>query len=251
MKKLLLLSVFFLSQTFISCSDDDNNPPADEFSDVPVSAKTSEGNGFKYKTFYQENASPETRKGIIILAHGDDTDENDGTLNDQCKSLAQNGYIAVTTSYVTLNDATFAQINQKFQENIEQVIVHSMADYEIPRNKVIIGGLSRGGNNTFPLVLPGQDGINPIAGIKGVILMCSGGDVWKGSAILFPVAYMSTENDDVMDANANNFKNGLRDNMRPGVSENSECLIIPGNGHCTATEQYKPFIIKKVRQWLP
>ena len=251
MKKLLILPALFLSLFSSSCSDDDGKTPADEYANVPIITKTVTATGFYYKEFFQENASTQTRKGIVILAHGDGTDENDGLLNDQCTALAQNGYVAITTSYVSLNGANLSEINQQFQQNIEQVILHSTTDYEIPRNKVIIGGASRGGNNAFALVLPGQMGINPTAGIKGVILECSGGDTWKGSAVLYPTAYMSNLNDDVMGSNANDFKNGLQNNNNPGVKTTSECLIIGGTGHCGDASKYKAFIVKKVKEWLP
>lgn len=248
MKKPFLFSVLFLLLLSVSCSDDDKNS---ENPGPPVSSQTVEATGFNYKEFYLEEALPENRKGIVILAVGDGADENDGTLNDQCVALAQNGYIAITTDFVDLNDATLTQINQKFKANMEEVILKATTTHNIPRSKVIIGGLSRGGNNTFALVLPGQMGIEPIAGIKGVILQCSGGDTWKGSAILFPVAYMSTLNDDVMGSNANEFKTGLQNNINPGVAAASDCLIIPGSGHCTDTGRYKSFIVQKVVQWLP
>jgi len=250
MKKLLILPAFLLSFLIFSCSDDDK-APTEPYSDIPVVSETKTGNGFYYKEIFQEIASTETRKGIVILAHGDGADENDGLLNDQCTALAQNGYVAITTSYATRADANLAEINQLFQQNIEQVILHSTTDYEIPRNKVIIGGASRGGNNAFALVLPGQMGINPTAGIKGVILECSGGDTWKGSAVLYPTAYMSNLNDNVMGSNANDFKNGLQNNNNPGVKTTSECLIIGGTGHCGDASKYKAFIVKKVKEWLP
>lgn len=206
---------------------------------------------FNYKQFYQAEATVATRKGIVILAHGDESDENDFTLNDQCTALAQQGYVAVTTSYNIAENSTLEQTNLLFKNQMNEVIADITEVFDIPRNKVIIGGLSRGGNNNFALVLPGQAGISPIAGIKGVILECSGGDTWKGSAILFPVAYMSTLNDDVMGSNANEFKTGLTQNNNAGVSSASECLIIPGTGHCTDAGQYKAFVVTKVKQWLP
>lgn len=252
MKKLLILPALFLSLLTISCSDDDNDKtPAEDYATIPVISETKTGNDFYYKEFFQEIASAETRKGIVILAHGDGTDENDGLLNDQCTALAQNGYVAITTSYVIQADANLAEINQLFQQNIEQVILHSTTDYGIPRNKVVIGGASRGGNNAFALVLPGQTGINPTAGIKGVILECSGGDTWKGSALLFPTAYMSNLNDNIMGSNADDFKSGLENNNNPGVKTASECLIINGTGHCSDASKYKAFIVKKVKEWLP
>jgi len=249
MKKLILLPVLFVSLLSVSCSDDDNKTP--ENPGAPVSSQVVAATGFNYKEFYLEEALPENRKGIVILAVGDGADENDGTLNDQCVALAQNGYVAITTDFVELSDATLTQINQKFQANIEEVILKTTTTHAIPRSKVIIGGLSRGGNNVFALVLPGQMGVDPIVGIKAVILQCSGGDNWKGSAIKYPVAYMSTLNDNEMNSNANEFKAGLQANMNPGVADSSECLIIPGTGHCTELSRYKPFIVQKVVQWLP
>lgn len=249
---LIMLPLFLLLLN--SCSDDDNNvaaTPVDENADVSVKSETMAASSFKYKRFYQETANASTRKGIVILAHGDGGDENDSTLNDQCKSLAQNGYVAVTTSYNSIGVANQEQANQRFKGQINEVIEDLTTIFDIPRNKIVIGGLSRGGNNSFALVLPGQLGITPIEGIKGVILECSGGDTWKGSAILYPVAYMSTLNDDVMGSNADEFKNGLTENNNQGVAATSECLIIPGTGHCTQAGQYKAFVVAKVKQWLP
>jgi len=251
MKKLLILPALFLSLLAISCSDDDNETPADPNANVPVSSATMQASAFRYKQFYQEEASPNTRKGIVILAHGDGADENDSTLNDQCIALAQYGYVAVTTSYNILPNSNQEQANLRFKTQMNEVIADLTDAFNIPRSKVIIGGLSRGGNNSFALVLPVQAGITPIDGIKGVILECSGGDNWKGSAILYPVAYMSTLNDNEMNSNAEEFKAGLAENNNAGVAEASECLIIPGTGHCTDTGKYKAFVIKKVTEWLP
>ncbi|HMI07538.1 MAG TPA: hypothetical protein VK528_08340 [Flavobacterium sp.] len=250
MKKLPLLSILFLSALAVSCSkDDDNN--ATEVQGPPVNSETVDATNFKYKQFFQETESESTRKGIVILAHGDDADENDYTLNDQCVALAQQGYVAITTSYEPIS-GTVENQNATFKSNIEEVIAGATADFDIPRSKVIIGGLSRGGNSTFALVLPAQAGITPITGNKGVILQCSGGDEWKGSAILFPTAYMSNKTDDVMGVpDTNVFKNGLAANANPGVASMSECLIIDGVGHCGAANYYKPFIVQKVMQWLP
>lgn len=248
MKKFLRLTAIFIATLSVSCSKDDDNNNA--VPGPPVNSETVEASAFHYKQFFQETENESTRKGIVILAHGDGTDENDGTLNDQCIALAQQGYVAITTSYAPIT-GTIENQNATFKNNMEEVITQATADFEIPRSKVILGGLSRGGNGVFALVLPAQAGITPIAGIKGVILECSGGDNWKGSAILFPVAYMSTLNDDVMGSNANEFKSGLQDNMNPGVSAASECLIINGTGHCTEVNQYKAFVVRKVQQWLP
>jgi dienelactone hydrolase len=189
------------------------------------------------------------------LAHGDGGSSNDATLNDQCNALAQEGYVAITTSYRPLDVATnptYASTIVQFKTDIESVIQVATTTYGITRDKVIMGGLSRGGNCTYALVLPEQTDIVPLAGIKGVILQCSGGDEWGGSAILFPVAYMSNKVDNAVGVvDANSFKNGLQNNKNATVKNLSECLIINSTGHCTNADQYKPFILKKVKEWLP
>ena len=249
MKTFQFAAVFLLAVAAISCSKED-----DKTYELPAPAVSSEivtADGFNYKQFYQESESESTRKGIVILAHGDGGDTNDFNLNDQCTALAQQGYVAVTTSYRPIT-GTIENQNSMFKADMEVVIAQVTNDFEIPRGKVIIGGMSRGGNSTFALVLPNQLGITPIAGIKGVILECSGGDEWKGSAILYPVAYMSNKNDDVMQVpDTNVFKNGLQNNNNPGVSGLSGCLIIDSTGHCSDAGFYKLFVVQKVKEWLP
>lgn len=257
MKTLPFLAIILLVLGSASCSSDDDNstgqvtPPENTEIFPETVSEMKSVNNFSYKQFFQQTANDTTRKGIVILAHGDGADANDFTLNDQCKALAQQGYVAITTSYTPISGTPENQ-NMTFKSDIEAVITKVTVDFGITRNKVIIGGLSRGGNSTFALVLPGQAGITPIAGIKGVILECSGGDEWKGSAILFQVAYMSNKNDNVMGVpDTNVFKNGLQNNINTGVSANSECLIVDGTGHCADAQLYKPFIVQKVKQWLP
>lgn len=139
----------------------------------------------------------------------------------------------------------------QLQTRQEQIISKETAAYGIDRSKVVIGGLSRGGNLTLGLVLPAQMDSDhpPIAGIKGVILECAGGDNWKGSAILFPVLFMSNATDKQVGTNADAFKTGLQSNGNLGVKDKSQLLIIPGEGHCAGSGQYKDFIIQYIDSW--
>ncbi|MBD3583192.1 alpha/beta hydrolase family protein [Flavobacterium selenitireducens] len=253
MKTIKLLSFILLFALAFSCSKDDDGPSQSDNDNTPVvSLNAQSASGFGYKVFFQETASPQTRKGLVILAHGDNSDEADGTLNSQCEALAKKGYVAVTTSYRNPT-GTYEEINARFKGDIESMITAMGGEFQIPRNKTIIGGLSRGGNNTFPLILPGQPGVgNPITDIRGAILECSGGDEWKGSAVLVPVAYMANKVDPTMGVeNANDFKNGLLNNANGSVAQDSECLIINSSGHCTSSGQYKNFVVEKVMEWLP
>ena len=215
-----------------------------------VKSKIGTGNSFNYKVFYQDANTPQTRKGLIILAVGDGGNENNGTLNAQCDALAQKGYVAITTTYRPM-PATYVQWYINFKQDIEQIIGKETAAYGIARNKVVIGGLSRGGNLTLGLVLPAQMDADhpPITGIKGVILECAGGDNWKGTAILFPVLFMSNATDKQVGTNADAFKTGLQSNGNLGVKDKSQLLVIPGEGHCTGSSQYKDFITQHIDSW--
>lgn len=253
MKNLKSILSFFVLLIFVSCSkDDETTTNSATTPNVTVKSRTVAVTGFNYKEFYQETANSANRKGLIILAVGDGGNENDGTLNEQCTALAQEGYVAITTSYRTLGN--WESSGGSFKADIEIVITNAGTLYNIPRNKTIVGGLSRGGNMTMALILPNGQfaGTTPFAGIKGAIFECSGGDTWKGSAVLFPVAYMSNKVDNVMGvANANDFKTGLTTNSNPNVSLQSECLIYNSSGHCADISGNKAFIIKKVKEWLP
>ncbi len=243
--------------TLFSCSKNDEEQPVTP-TPAPTVAVANKvvpaGNyNYKYKVFYQETQNATNRKGLIILAVGDGGTENDATLNDQCTALAQEGYIAVTTTYRNLDAGlTWEQQGAQFKQDIQYVA--SLNQYEfsgIYQSNTILGGLSRGGNMTMALILPGQfAGTAPFAGIKGAILQCAGGDNWKGSAVLFPVAYMSNKVDNVMGvADANDFKNGLQNNANNTVKTQSECLIYNSTGHCSDISGNKAFIVKKVKEW--
>ncbi|RZJ69883.1 hypothetical protein [Flavobacterium sp.] len=253
MKTIKFLPLVLLFTLNFSCSkNDDSASPSDNDPTQTINQTSQSNRGFAYKTYFQETASPETRKGLVILAHGDNSDEGDGILNAQCELLAKKGYVAVTTSYQNPT-GTYAEINARFKADLESVITAAGAQFQIPRSKTIIGGMSRGGNNTFPLILPGQEGVgNPITDIRGAILECSGGDEWKGTAVLVPVAYMANKVDPTMGVqNANDFKNGLLENGNGNVAEESECLIINSSGHCSDAGSYKAFVVEKVVEWLP
>lgn len=243
-----------LATVLFSCSKhDDPAPMPMPIPAVAVASRTvTSGLGFNYKEFYQATATVNTRKGLIILAHGDGGTENDPTLNEQCTSLAQQGYVAVTTSYRPLG--AWESSGTSFKADIENVITNVGTLYMIPRNKTVLGGSSRGGNMTLALILPNGQfaGTTPFAGIKGAFLQCSGGDNWKGSAVLFPVAWMSNATDPTMGVvNGNDFKTGLTNNANPNVSSQSECLIYNSNGHCSDVSGNNAFMVRKVKEWLP
>jgi hypothetical protein len=246
-----VFSLLFLLGLFLfvtNCSDNDDNQP-----DVPANSEVKTrggiGHDFNYKIYYQESTQANARRGLIILAVGDGGNKDDATLNEQCNALAKKGFVAITTTYRP-SPGTYINWMASFKENIEQVIQQETEAFNIPRNKVVIGGLSRGGNLTLGSVLPGQMGdIPPIAGIKGVILECAGGDEWKGSAILFPVLFMSNATDNAVGTNAEGFKAGLQNNGNTDVKAKSKTLVIPGEGHCSGSAQYKDFIINNIDSW--
>jgi dienelactone hydrolase len=251
MKNLKILSLALGALLFAACSKNHNMVPTPTPT-AKVVFRTVNKTGFDYKEYYQDVANATNRKGIVILSHGDGGNINDGTLNDQCTALAQEGYIAVTTSYRSLANFGYYEGLVRFKEDMEAVISGTTTTYSIARNKVVIGGISRGGNATLALALPDQKSLVPFAGIKGVILQCPGGDEWQGSAILLPAAYMSSQADPVQGVtDANVFNTGLQKNTNPDVKALSEILVIPGSGHCNNADQYKPFIVKKVKEWLP
>ncbi len=215
----------------------------------------SAGNGLQYKVYLQEAATATNRKGIILLAHGDAGSINDGTLNEQCNALSKEGYVAATITYRSLDyPVEWNTAISNFKADFENYIQTITTKYNIVRSRVVVGGSSRGSNELFYVLIAGQgNGNSLITGIKGAILECSGGDNWKGSAITVPVAFMGNQIDNGQDnAVAAEFCAGLQNNTNSNVKNNSECLIIPGTGHCSdPNNQYTPFIVKKVKQWLP
>lgn len=243
---LLITGAIFL----IGCKKDKKIEEKPVVPEVEVTTKSVNENGFDYRVFYQEEESAQTRRGIIVLAAGDGGTVNDGVLNGQCDALAKKGYVAITTTY-RANPGDYTQWYISFNEDMEQVIGNETMAFNIPRNKVVLGGLSRGGNLLQGSVLPGQMGATPpIEGIKGVILECAGGDEWKGSAILFPVLFMSNASDAAVGSNNTaSFQTGLQSNNNPGVKDNSHCLIIPGEGHCTNSGEYRNFILQHIDSW--
>lgn len=255
--KTIKFFLFTILITIFSCSKDNDSITPTIESPVTTTSKITALANFSYKTYYQEVANANNRKGIVILAHGDGGTFEDGTLNDQCKALAELGYVAATTSYRNPNQPTYAANVNNYKADIESVINKMVTDYSIDVTKVVVGGASRGGDLMFPMFLPANtiDGvtINPTSlNIKGIILQCSGGDSYKGSAIKKPVAYMSNKIDTGFgNIDTTLFQTGLTTNINLDVKTLSECLIINSTGHCTNPEQYKPFIIRKVKQWLP
>lgn len=252
MKKISVLNLIMILAClllFFSCKKDnnyiDNEPPISN----KIQIKMNNANGASYKIYFTESNQAENRKGLIILAVGDGSDENDGILNQQCESLAKKGYIAITTTYRPFS-SNYTNWMVSFKEDIEKIITQETQAFNITRDKVVIGGLSRGGNLSFGLVTPGQMGaVPPIAGIKGVILECAGGDWWKGSAILFPTLLMSNATDAAVGADAEAFKNGLDSNGNSNIKSKSKVLIIPGEGHCTNSNQYNDFIVNNIDSW--
>lgn len=227
-----------------------NNPPVT--TDPPkTELKTRIGKGnADYKVYYQETNKVIDKKGLIILAVGDGATHENTTLNAQCEALAKKGFVAVTAGYRPSPNTTYEAWIVQFKKDIELIIKQEGSALSISRDKVVIGGLSRGGNLTFGLILPGQMGSEPpIAGIKGAILECAGGDKWKGSAILFPVLYMSNETDNSVGADASAFVSGWAENTNPRVKAASKSLIIPGEGHCSRSGEYLDFIIKNIDSW--
>ncbi len=254
MKKSIAMLTVFFAIIHISCSGDDDSGNSPTFPNENVEVTTQmmqSAQNFPYKVHFQQTDVDSTRKGIVILTHGDGGNADDGILNEQCRILAQQGYIGVTSSYRNPT-GTPEEINQRYLADIESVIAGTIAEFGIPRSKVVIGGLSRGGNLTYSLILPGQPGVAPIAGIRAAILECAGGDQWKGSAVLYPVAFASNQSDDVLGMNdANEFLNGLAANANMGVTAQSGSLIINGTDHCGNAGQYKTLVVQKVMEWLP
>jgi hypothetical protein len=249
----LALSIMTLT---VSCSkENDTSMPLPSTNTIINTVLTEPNFNFKYKVFYKKELSSSTVKGLVVLAVGDGGTENDTTLNDQCTALANEGYVAITTTYRPLDGVgqTWEVQGALFRADMMAVITKADDDYGIPFSKTIVGGLSRGGNMTMSLILPGQyTYIAPFSGIKGALLQCSGGDAWKGSAVLFPVAWMSNKVDNVMGViNANDFKNGLQNNTNLTVKTQSECLIYNSDGHCGDSSGNKNFMVSKVKQWLP
>lgn len=245
--KALMISMSIIGVAFaVSCSSDDNSPSVNN-PIVEVIAVTKDGNGFNYKVFYQEEETSQTRRGIIILAVGDGGNIHDTTLNAQCDALARKGFVAITTTYRT-NSEYYAG----FKEDMELIITNETVAFGIAKSQVVLGGLSRGGNRLHGAVLPENPEYNsyPIEGIKGVILECAGGDYWKGRGILYPVLFMNNKVDNMVQTpDADEFTNGLQENINPGVKDKSHCLIIPGSGHCTDSGTYRDFILQRIDSW--
>lgn len=259
-KDFLLKLLVYSLLLFTNCIKEKSGEKAEKDKEIPIDINTEVrtkaglGNNFEYKVFYQELNQSSTRRGLVILAVGDGGSHNDVTLNVQCEALAQKGFVALTTTYRSNSFSgqdAYKKWMAQFKADIEQIIKQETESFNITRDKVVIGGLSRGGNLLLGSILPlGQmDDIPPITGIKGVILECAGGDQWKGSAILFPVLFMSNVTDSNVGTDAEAFKNGLQSNTNPNVKDKSKTLIIPGQGHCTGSAQYKDFIVKHIDSW--
>lgn len=250
MKNSVLSSFFIFGIVFLmSCKkkEEKKEDPVTNLPNVEVSTAVMNSNGFSYKKYFQPSVSSATRRGLIILAVGDGGTINDVNLNEQCDALAKKGFVAITTTYRPMPNV-FNDWYVNFKEDMEQIITDETATFSITRDKVVLGGMSRGGNLLFSCVLPGQP-VTPIEGIKGVILECAGGDNWKGSAILTRTLYMSNATDGAVATDANAFQAGLQNNNNSGVKDNSYCLIISSEGHCTNVSEYKTFIIQRIDNW--
>jgi hypothetical protein len=247
------LIVILLLIVTVSCSKSDNDTTTPE--PVIVSTINTASLGFKYKTYYQEASNATTRKGLIVLARGDGGSENDSTLNDQCNALAKLGYVATTTSYQTNVSSYFIQV-QDFKNGMEEIILKLNTDFGIPANKTILGGLSLGGNMAYFMFLPPINGFTPTTlNLKGAVFMCSGADTYRGQKILKPAIVMCNKIDSQVGiTNAYDFKTALQANVNQDVKSLSECLIFDNNNvdaHCSNSNEYQAFLIKKVKEWLP
>ena len=165
--------------------------------------------------------------------------------------MAEEGYVAITTSYRAPAFQNALVDSESFKQDMESIVTAATALYTIPVNKTIVGGLSRGGNLAFNMFLPaGLYGSPTTLNLKGAILQCAGGDNYKGSAMLKQVAFMSNKTDNVVGTDAIAFKNGLAANTNTTVKTLSECYIVDSNGHCTNASEYKAFLVRKVKEWL-
>ncbi len=255
MKIIKSILFVFIILIQISCSKDGetNEEPLPEV--VVINSTKTALLDFKYKIYYQEAPTTTNRKGLVILAHGDGGSENDPLLNEQCNDLAKLGYVAITTSYKLPGTGYVADVNA-FKNSMEEVITKNNTDFAIPANKTIIGGLSLGGNLAYFMFLPAANGASPATiNLKGAALMCAGADSYRGGALLKPAIVMCNKVDSQVGiTNAYDFKSTLLTNPNPMVSTLSECLIFDNNnqdGHCTNANEYKAFLIKKVKEWLP
>ena len=266
MKSLKLLSAFIIFSLFACSKSDDVTQTQQPVATLPAPAPiptpvvvnvtnlttTVPVFNFAYKTYYQTPANANNRKGLIILAHGDGSSSSDTTINDQCAALANMGYVAVTTSYRPFVD-TYNNHYNTFKGDMEKVIQDLTALYNIPVANVTLGGLSRGGNLAINMFLPADAGaaIQPTTlNLKGAILMCAGGDTWKGTNFKKPVLYMNNAVDPTVGVtDANLFKNGLLNNVNPNVATLSKCLIVAGSGHCTGADQYKIHITNNINSF--
>ncbi len=255
MNRIKTIAVVLLILIQISCSKDNasNNEPIPEV--LVINSTKTALLDFKYKIFYQEATTTTNRKGLVILAHGDGGTENDALLNDQCADLARLGYVAITTSYKLPGTGYVANVNA-FKNCMEEVIKKNNTDFAIPANNTIVGGLSLGGNLAYFMFLPAANDASPSTiNLKGAALMCAGADSYRGSAILKPAIMMSNKIDSQVGiTNAYDFKTALLTNPNPNVSTLSDCLIFDNNNvnaHCTNASEYKAFLIKKVKEWLP
>jgi dienelactone hydrolase len=250
-----LLFAIILSILYFSCSKNDTveTQIIENETNIVVKSITSTAiNGFNYKTFYQEVANAINRKGIVILAHGDGGSSNDPLLNEQCAILAQQGYVAITTSYRAPTFQNALTDSTNFKADMESIINQTTVLYGISVNRTILGGFSRGGNLAFNMFLPsGQFGTATTLDLRGTILECAGGDQFKGSVVLKQVAFMSNKIDNVVGGDALAFQTGLTQNPNNTVKTLSECYIVNSDGHCTNANEYKTFVVRKVKEWLP
>ncbi|WP_300672101.1 hypothetical protein [Soonwooa sp.] len=216
---------------------------------LKVAKKDIQASNFNYRAYYPESTATDARKGIVILGVGDGGNVNDGLLNDQCDAIARMGFVAIVTTYE--KGSSYADGNIKFKQNIEEIISKEASLYGIPRSKVVVGGVSKGGNLSLGISLPGQmgNGGQPIEGIKGLIIECGGGDQWKGSALKLPVLYMANATDGATGGNGTDFRSGIESNTNADVKAKSKFLIAPGEGHCTNSADYKNFIINNINSF--
>lgn len=214
-----------------------------------VLTKDIQASNFNYRAYYPESTVTDARRGIVILGVGDGGNVNDASLNNQCEAITKMGFVAIVTTYE--KGSSYADGNIKFKQNIEEIISKEAPAYNISRSNVVVGGVSKGGNLSLGISLPGQmgSGGQPIEGIKGLIIECGGGDQWKGSALKLPVLYMANATDGATGGNGTDFKAGIESNTNANVKAKSKFLIAPGEGHCTNAADYKNFITSNINSF--
>ena len=219
---------------------------------------------FSFRTYWvdAQNLPSGSLTGVVILAHGDGGTFEDATLNAQCVEIAKKGIIAIVTSYRPGNNANWVLNVKQFQQDMETLITEAatrgIIPTTMPRNRIILGGLSKGANNSLLMTIQGglSDGngttLAPTTGIGGLILECAGGDNYSGSMLGFPALYMANEIDNGYgNVKISDFSAGLATNGLSNVKSKTKILSIPGTNHCGGADQYTNFIVSNLSILLP